>query len=381
MKKIIIKILIPVLIIIFAAFYGLNSKLPSTAFAVGDLTVNWGIGTGDVGPIFDIPGAAPGDIYVRTVNIDNSASTSRPVGVRGILTSTPDILSDVMEIVISESGGADLYGGTSGTGVKTLTQFFSDSADPSFIELFTLAGETDKNIDFKVTFQSGAGNAYKGHSIVFDIKIGIAFTLPEQCEDLEFEGETIFGTEGNDRLRGRNGSQIIIGFEGNDDIRGGNEDDCIIGGPGNDKIKGGNGEDVIDGGEGSDDIDGGNDEDVILGGEGNDKIKGGNHTDIIFGGEGDDNINGGNGNDSIDGGDNNDAIKGGTGDDEISGGLGNDSIDGGADSDTINGDEGDDTLKGGVGNDMLTGGADTDSASGQAGIDTCDAETEISCEL
>jgi len=38
-------------------------------------------------------------------------------------------------------------------------------------------------------------------------------------------------------------------------------------------------------------------------------------------------------------------------------------------------------MSGGNGNDTLLGGQDTDKANGNLGRDTCDAETEISCEI
>lgn len=336
-------LIIAISIIIFAsAFYrtdGFGLLRSPTAFAVGDLVINWGVPTGD--PIFDIPNAMPGDMETRTVNIENGASTGRPVGVRGVLDSDTGLAS-VMEIVISGPGG-DLYGGT--LGAKTLADFFADSADPSFIKLFTLGPGDDTGIDFKVTFMESSDNQYQNQSIVFDIKIGIAFDLPAECEDLNFSGDTIFGTAGNDNLNGGSGGQIIVGLEGNDKIRGGNGDDCLIGGEGDDNIKGGNGKDIISGDEGNDTIDGGNDQDIIFGGAGDDDIKGGNRADQIFGG------------------------------------LGNDKLDAGNGEDIVEGQEGNDKLLGGPQNDTLTGGPGNDSANGGTGTDTCDAETETTCEL
>ena len=344
MKTRFLKILIPILIIIIAVVYGLNNKLPSTAFAVGDLTINWGIGIDNVGAIFNISNMAPGQMETKTVNISNGASSSRPVAVRGIQTATDSAgLASVMDIVISENGGPDLYGGTTGT--KSLAQFFTDSVDPSGIDLFTLDAEQDKDIDFKVTFISSAGNPYQGRSIVFNIIIGIGFDLPAGCEGIQFAGDPIFGTQGNDTINGGNKNQIIVSFEGNDTIRGGNGQDCILGGPGDDNLGGGNGIDVIDGGDGTDTVTGGNGDDKIFGGDGDDNLNGGNGKDQILGGAGVDNLVGGNGDDSADG------------------------------------QDGDDTILGGNGNDNLVGNGGTDTATGGNSTDTCIAETEISCEL
>src|SRR6266567_3395394 len=62
----------------------------------------------------------------------------------------------------------------------------------------------------------------------------------------------IIGSEGDDRIQGGNGSNLIIGLAGNDIIHGGTGDSIIIGGPGNDKLYGGAGNDVLVGGAGAD---------------------------------------------------------------------------------------------------------------------------------
>src|SRR3989344_8095570 len=101
-------------------------KNDNTVQAVGDLNVNWGVPDGQ--PIFVVSGMMPGDVESRSVDVTNNASTARPVGVRGVKTSETGDLSTVLDFVISE-GAADLYGGTSPTGPKTLADFFTES-DP-----------------------------------------------------------------------------------------------------------------------------------------------------------------------------------------------------------------------------------------------------------
>ena len=319
MSKRILKILIPVLIIIFAAIYGLNNKLPSTAFAVGDLTIDWGVPTGD--PIFVISNFLPGDMTdEKEVDVTNDATSPRTVGVKGVQTSETQNFSDALLMEIFD-------GATSVYGPVTLTQFFTDSSGPTGIPLSTLAPSAGTTYKFKVTFDSGSGNEYQGAEIIFDIKIGITIDLPAECNLITFAGDPIFGTSGNDNINGNSSNNLIITFEGDDNVLSGGGKDCIVLGEGNDTADGGTGNDVIDAGGGDDVINASSDIDIVYGGEGNDKLTGGSSVDKVYG-------QGGN-----------------------------------------------DTLEGGSGNDLLIGGADVDSAKGGTGTDTCEAETETTCEL
>lgn len=299
---------------------------PATAFAVGDLTVDWGSGVTPGDPIFTVTAMAPGQIASRTVIVQNNApSSARPVGVRGAASGT-DTLSPALEIIIS-ADGAPKYGAGSATGVKTLQQFFTESAGPNGIELLTLPPGDDTALEFKVTFASSAGNDFQNTSVTFDIIIGIAIAVPADCNAITFTGQPIFGTQRAERLVGTPGNDLIFAFEGSDVVRGGGGDDCIVGGPGSDSLQG----------------EGGND--IIFGNEGSDSLQGGAGADRLFGGDGSDSLQGGDGNDYAEG------------------------------------NAGSDGLSGGAGNDTLIGGAGSDGATGNAGTDTCVAESKSSCEL
>lgn len=350
--KIISLISIAVLLAVFATGYRFPLK-SSTVRAVGDLEVDWGVPEGN--PIFVVNNLAPGQTEVRNVIVTNNASTLRPVGVRGIKTSETGPLSTVLDFTISE-GGTDLYGGT-------LEQFFTESSGINGLPLFNLNPGATKTINFKVVFDESAGNAFQAVNVIFDLKIGIAIAVPEECAGIKFNGDPIFGTSGRDVINGTNGNDLIFAFEGNDVVNSSNGDDCVVGGPGNDIINNSNGHDILFGNEGNDRLNGSNGNDLIMGGPGNDVIKGSNGNDRIEGGEGNDEVDGGNGNDTI---------WGGAGDDQLAGGNG---------SDNLQGEEGNDALRGGNGNDTLLGGAGTDSARGDLGTDTCEAETKTSCEL
>jgi Ca2+-binding RTX toxin-like protein len=311
----------------------------STVQAVGDLEVNWGVPDGQ--PIFVVTNMMPGEVENRNVIVTNNASSLRSVGVRGIETGGTT-LKDVLEIVISQSG-TDLYGGATGT--KTLTQFFADSGGPDGIPLSDLAAGTITTYNFEVTFPQTAGNEFQGTSVIFDLRIGISIELPAECEAIDLLPTPIIGTSKADTLTGTPGNDLILGLEGADIINGNSGDDCILGGSGADTINGNDG------------------------------------NDVIFGEEGADTINGNNGNDFISGGKGADTLRGQNGDDHLIGNEAADTLDGGNGDDILEGSEGADTLRGGNGNDVLIGGAGVDYANGNAGTDTCDAETEINCEI
>lgn len=316
----------------------------STVQAIGDLSVDWGV-LPEGSPIFVVNNMAPGQTQSRTVNITNNGSGIRPVGVRSNVVNNSDNLSSVMDFKINE-GAVDLYGGLSPTGPKTLTDFFTDGATPNEILLLNINSDATKTFTFTIKFKEEAGNQFQSKQAVFDIIIGIAIDLPDECEQITFSGSPIYGTSKGDSLKGTSGNDLIIGFEGGDAIDGKGGDDCILGGLGGDSIKGGEGNDFV------------------FGNEGHDSIKGGSGSDLLVGGSGHDSLRGEGGNDKLVGEDGDDSLSGEGGEDELLGGDGKDS------------------LKGGGENDILIGGAGTfDSANGNGGTDKCDAESKTNCEL
>lgn len=84
---------------------------------------------------------------------------------------------------------------------------------------------------------------------------------------------TIFGTAGDNRLRGTVSADTIHGLGGNDDISGVQGRDMLFGGPGNDALFGNPGADTLAGGTGRDTLVGGLGDDVMSGGAGNDVFR------------------------------------------------------------------------------------------------------------
>lgn len=108
---------------------------------------------------------------------------------------------------------------------------------------------------------------------------------------------TIWGTRGDDVLRGTPGRDVIVGLAGNDQIRGMGGPDLICAGRGNDRVWGAGGRDVILLGPGKDRAWGGAGVDRILGATGQDTMFGGPGEDELLGGRGNDAANGGAGSD------------------------------------------------------------------------------------
>ena len=336
MNKRIFRILI--LSIVVSILLGFNWSMffrKSTARAVGDLEVDWGVAEGL--PIFTVDNFAPGMEETREVKIFNNADSNRPVGVRGIETENLAGLAEKLWLTVSVDS-ADIYSGK-------LVDFFNESSGPDGVKLYNQSAGSEKNLMFKVRFDPAAGNEFQGVRLVFDLHIGIAVTIPDKCLSMVFANDPIFGTGGNDNLLGTNGSDLIYGFEGDDKINSSNGNDCVVGGPGNDRINNSNGD------------------------------------DLLFGEEGDDLLNGSNGNDQLFGGEGSDTLKGSNGNDELFGGSGNDRLEGSNGNDILYGEEGDDSLDGSNGNDQLFGGEGTDKVYGRNGQDECQGEIVNTCEL
>ncbi len=334
-RKIFTYILAVAVIIAVINIYGNNH--PPMVRAVGDLTIDFGVPSGD--PIFVLDNMLPADTESHSVDVTNNGSDPRDVKVKAVVLSETGNISTVLSIVISE-GATDLFGGSSPTGPKHLSDFITESAVDG-IALSTINSGDSTTYIFKVTFDAEAGNEFQGKAVVFDLVIGIGGSdgeVPAECAHITFDGEPIYGTSTGDRLVGTPGNDLIFGLGGGDSINGNRGDDCIVGGDGSDSIRGNNGNDVLLGGNGSDSLKGNNGNDHLIGGEDSDSLKGGNGNDILDGGNGSDGLKGGNGNDTLLGGPGSDGLKGGNGDDFLDGGVGSDGLKGGPGVDTcING--------------------------------------------
>jgi Ca2+-binding RTX toxin-like protein len=102
-----------------------------------------------------------------------------------------------------------------------------------------------------------------------------------------------FGEDGNDRLSGASGRDVLDGGNGDDNITGGSGRDTLRGGAGDDQLFGNSGNDNLQGGDGTDLLDGGNGNDSESGGNGDDTLREGsapNGADSLAGDSGTDTV-------------------------------------------------------------------------------------------
>lgn len=201
MKKRLFRILLALLILgTIIKFVAPDLFKPSTIRAFGDLTVNFHIPPLD--PIFTVANMAPGDPPEnRNVDVHNGGSVPRLVSVKGIRTggigSDPK-LETVLDLVIKD-GATDVYGGTSPTGPKTVTDFFVDSGETDGIKLSIINPGADKTYNFKVTFPDSAGNDFQAKSVIFDLTFGIITGNNVVINEVYYKVDDKHGSDSPDR--------------------------------------------------------------------------------------------------------------------------------------------------------------------------------------
>jgi hypothetical protein len=121
-----------------------------------------------------------------------------------------------------------------------------------------------------------------------DAKLGLVQNLLEQTSCTINGDGKIKGTGGADVICGSGGKDTINGGGGADVIKAGGGADVVKGGAGNDTIAGGNGADTLNGGAGADTLNGGKGRDVVFGDAGPDEVIGGPGKDVVVGGPGED---------------------------------------------------------------------------------------------
>ena len=145
------------------------------------------------------------------------------------------------------------------------------------IEVSTVVVTVDPQTGETVLFIGGSNGKDK-----IEVKKGkktgtIKVKVENKDDKTKFEDE--FGP-GIDRI-------VVYGRDGDDDIKVHRHVPVrsteLYGGNGNDKLHGGDGDDVLVGGEGKDKLQGGRGRDILLGGAGKDDLKGGHGDDILVG--------------------------------------------------------------------------------------------------
>jgi Ca2+-binding RTX toxin-like protein len=187
--------------------------------------------------------------------------------------------------------------------------------------------------------------------------------------DVDLSTGTATGGAGDDTF---SGIENVTGSNFDDTLTGDADDNRLLGEGGSDVVNGLDGADLIGGGDGNDTLLGGSSGDLLMGGGGNDSLDGGADDDQLSGDVGDDTLLGQDGTDMLYGGTGNDRLEGGLGGDLLFGEDGDDTLEGGTGYEILDGGNGDDSLLGGDGNDYIEGGAGDDFVQGGAGDDAMD---------
>jgi len=182
MKKYLrIGILLVVVGILFNFSGGIKSIfLPSTVRAFGDFIVDFHVPKGT--PIFNVKNMIPGDSHSHNVDVLNGGSESQVVFTKGVRTggigANPK-LETSLYISITD-GASTVYGSSTqtGTGSKTLLDFFNDSNITSGISLGTIGKSQHKTYNLTVLFPRSAGNEYQAKSVIFDLTFGAKNPVP-----------------------------------------------------------------------------------------------------------------------------------------------------------------------------------------------------------
>ncbi len=347
---------------------------------------------------FDVSGA-------EQVLTDVYGDTDTIIGIDGVW-----IVTGNWDDNIQGSAGHDWLNG--GLGADTIV---GGDGDDIIISTASFAPNTTTPDDGDDYMDGGAGVdtlSFAGVDRVVSVDLSMGLSWGEGLGT-----DTIVGFE---NVIGGHQTDFITGDDGDNRLEGRGGDDVIAAGAGADVLVGGDGMDTLDGEDGDDWIEGGLGEDTLIGGAGLDTLVydfsnftattgasmnfnfpdngatyylvselGPDHvsgfervefTGTIFY----DNIFGSLGNDSLDGADGADYLVGQAGADEIFGGAGDDyllgghtpgsNVPGGASdgADHLDGGDGNDILRGQDGDDYLSGGAGYDNLRGDLGNDTLD---------
>jgi Ca2+-binding RTX toxin-like protein len=172
---------------------------------------------------------------------------------------------------------------TIGSNYDTTLGVYTGSAVNS---LSTIASNDDRiSLISQVDFTATAGTTYQIAVDGFsgsEGAIGLNFALFDSLIGGGSGNDSLFGTDGNDRIQGLGGNDTLFGSEGVNNLQGGDGNDIIYGGSQRDTIFAGSGNDTIYASEGNNAVFGDSGNDTIYSGSGNDFIDGGIGNDTLF---------------------------------------------------------------------------------------------------
>jgi len=188
--------------------------------------IDWGDGATSCGIVTEPSGPAPGLV-----------TDSHPYAEGGIYTITVTVTdqdgdsdSDTTRAIVS---GAGVHGG--------ILQIMGTKAD----DHVTINPDDHGNLMVHATFFPTNHRVYPPETIS-----GILIVLCQGNDKATIAGSitlpaTVFGSDGDDRLNGGGGRNILVGGNGDDMLIGGQDNDLLIGGNGADRIVGNDGDDIL----------------------------------------------------------------------------------------------------------------------------------------
>jgi Purple acid Phosphatase, N-terminal domain len=152
-----------ILIIVFSCVLGM--QFAGQVFAANGLTVSF-----EPNPLFGNTNFLPGDKVTGVVRATNDTGETKSIAAEAInwrgFPNDKDIPSDdlsrVLNIVIRENGGGNLYG------PATLFDFYENGET----HLSDILSGSSAEYDFEITFPDDAGDKWQGKTTGFDILIG-----------------------------------------------------------------------------------------------------------------------------------------------------------------------------------------------------------------
>jgi Ca2+-binding RTX toxin-like protein len=190
-------------------------------------TINWGDGS--------VPEVIAAEAGVSSVEVTHVFATTGAFTVSVTATDKDTGVSDpdTLDVAISSFAVIDgvLYiGGTAGNDrIKVIPNGKPSAADAEVKAFLNGEKRLFSGIDGVVVYGQ-AGNDI--------IKLAGAIRVPA----------TLYGGDGDDRLKGGKGHDVLIGGEGNDHLNGHQGNDILVGGEGGDRLIGGPGDDILIGG-------------------------------------------------------------------------------------------------------------------------------------
>ena len=201
---------------------------------------------------------------------DLTVTLTSPDGTQSVLVNRPGMMPGSLYGSSQDDIRFDLYStqfwGETGVGEWTLTVFDSAGGDTGILESWTLSLQGDPitpDVLYIFTDEFGASGtpgflmsddngtdtlnaAAVTSDIILDLTSGTTNALAGGTFTIASDTviETAYLGDGNDRILGNTGDNLLDGGRGNDTLIGGSGNDQLIGGSGNDTLAGGAGTDV-----------------------------------------------------------------------------------------------------------------------------------------